>query len=230
MKKALAVFALWSLLASNIAFGYTIGSSMYPNIYNAVCMIEKVKPETLKRGDIVSFKTPDNDTDVAIKRIIGLPGETIEIKNGKVYINGKVLNEPYLKNQKTEWFYKGEMYIPKGTYFVMGDNRSNSYDSRNYGPVRLDKYLEGKVVYWVNGVGKIPQVILQTAQKLTQKLTKLTRKRGEKLPMLFSSFFRMPNHSPSLLTRHLAGFYFFADRHLTTAFAILYPKNKKGRA
>ncbi|NYE57217.1 signal peptidase I [Carboxydothermus ferrireducens] len=159
MKKALAVFALWGLLTSNITFGYTVGSSMYPNIYNAVCVIEKVKPAEIKRGDIVSIKA--NDGEVVIKRVIGLPGEKIQIKNGRVYINGRVLNEPYLpKGTKTEWYFTDVLNIPKDSYFLLGDNREISKDSRHYGPV-MAKNLEGKVIAYVNNitVGKIADII-----------------------------------------------------------------------
>jgi len=87
-----------------------------------------------ERGDIVIFHPPNNEEEEYIKRIIGLPGETVEIKEGIVYIHeedGNVfpLDEPYVTRPATQPF-KGDI-IPENEYFVMGDNRINSRDSRN---------------------------------------------------------------------------------------------------
>ncbi len=85
-----------------------------------------------KRGDIVIFEYPVNPEEIYIKRIIGLPGEKIEIKEAQVYIDGnsQPIEEPYLKE---EWVVENdglELEIPEGYYFVMGDNRNNSLDGR----------------------------------------------------------------------------------------------------
>ncbi len=85
-----------------------------------------------KRGDIVSFFYPDDESEIFIKRIIGLPGEVIQGIDGYVYINGNKLEEPYTDGAYTADF--GPYEIPDGMYFMMGDNRGNSLDSR----------------YWVN--------------------------------------------------------------------------------
>jgi len=82
-----------------------------------------------ERGDIVVLKDPRVPAQDLIKRVVGLPGETIEIKDGRVYINDFRLEEPYIKS---EWHdNKGKVLIPAGEYFVMGDNRDNSKDSRS---------------------------------------------------------------------------------------------------
>ena len=88
--------------------------------------------EDPKRGDIVIFKYPDNESINYIKRIIGLPGETVTIKDSKVYINNSAtpLKEDYLKE---EWVIANDgmqFQVPEGCYFMMGDNRNNSKDSR----------------------------------------------------------------------------------------------------
>ncbi len=86
-----------------------------------------------KRGDIAIFKWPDDETQVYIKRIIGLPGETVEIKEGKVYINGSdtPLNEDYLSDEaRTDMRSFGPYQVPEDSYFMLGDNRPNSADAR----------------------------------------------------------------------------------------------------
>lgn len=84
--------------------------------------------EDPERGDIVIFKFPDYEKELFIKRIIGLPGDTIEIIDGVVYINGEILEEPYL-HEKPVGSY-GPITVPEGAYFMLGDNRNNSADSR----------------------------------------------------------------------------------------------------
>ena len=85
------------------------------------------KPE---RGDIVIFPYPDNPETTYVKRIIGLPGETVEIKNGAVFINGNSMKEPYLKEDMYGEY--GPYKVPEGCYFMLGDNRNSSQDSRKW--------------------------------------------------------------------------------------------------
>jgi len=84
------------------------------------------------RGDIVIFLFPDNENEKYVKRVIGLPGETVRIKDAKIYINDnpEPLNEPYLSE---EWVVDNDGYVfqvPEGAYLVLGDNRNNSWDAR----------------------------------------------------------------------------------------------------
>jgi signal peptidase I len=81
-----------------------------------------------KRGDIVVFEAPDTPEEDYIKRIIGLPGETVEVIDGLVYINGEPLQEDYLKEPMEGSF--GPFVVPEGHYFMMGDNRNISWDAR----------------------------------------------------------------------------------------------------
>jgi len=85
-----------------------------------------------ERGDIVMFDFPDDESKLYVKRIIGLPGDHIEIVDGKVYINNSEtpLDEPYLAEVMTGSY--GPYDVPEGCYFVMGDNRNHSYDARSW--------------------------------------------------------------------------------------------------
>jgi len=100
------------------------------------------------RGDIVVFGKPpgENDPDVSdlVKRVIGLPGETISSQGGRVDINGKPLNEPWLPRGTVTTGIE-TMTIPANEYFVMGDNRSDSQDSRFFGPIPRS-LIVGRVV------------------------------------------------------------------------------------
>lgn len=82
------------------------------------------------RGDIIIFKWPDDESQTFIKRVIGLPGETVKISNGKVYINGEPIEEDYLNEDMKGDF--GPYIVPEDSYFVLGDNRNNSKDSRKW--------------------------------------------------------------------------------------------------
>lgn len=102
-----------------------------------------------KREDIVIFKYPDDESQLYVKRIIGLPGEVIEIKEGMVYVNGVAFPEEYIK--EAPLFDGGPWLVPEDSYFVMGDNRNHSHDSRFWQNtyVKKEKIL-GKVMfrYW----------------------------------------------------------------------------------
>jgi signal peptidase I len=104
-----------------------------------------------QRGDIIVFRYPLDPSRDFVKRLIALPGETVEIRNNNVIINGVRLNEPYLPPRTFEADY-GPFTVPQGSYFMMGDNRNNSDDSRVWGTVPK-KNIIGKtfVIYWPLG-------------------------------------------------------------------------------
>jgi signal peptidase I len=108
------------------------------------------------RGEIIVFNTPKAAAEAAcnasgtfVKRLIGLPGETLREKNGFIYVNGKLLKEPYIKPNRRDRQTGGPWFVPKGHYFFMGDNRRESCDSRRWGSVPR-KSLIGEVfmTYW----------------------------------------------------------------------------------
>jgi len=124
----------------------------------------------LKRGEVVVFKYPEEPDRDFIKRVIGLPGETVELREKKVYINGTPLNEPYVHflapprtggpefNEVTSFDVReryGPVTVPPNQYFVMGDNRDNSQDSRYWGFLPRD-LVKGKalVIYWSYEAGR----------------------------------------------------------------------------
>jgi signal peptidase I len=101
------------------------------------------------RGDIVVFWYPRDETKSLIKRIIGLPGETVEIQSGVVVVDNEPLVEPYLEPRFIDQLSFGPVLVPDGSYFVLGDHRDSSNDSRNWGPVPVTKIF-GKAFlrYW----------------------------------------------------------------------------------
>jgi signal peptidase I len=118
--------------------------------------------EEPQRGDIVLLEDPAGGEDPLIKRVVGLPGDTLEIRNGALFVNGEPTNEPYLHRKpcvrgmpKTCSF--GPVRVPENLYFVMGDNRANSGDSRFFGPVP-EKDLIGEALFrfWPPGRVGLP--------------------------------------------------------------------------
>ena len=114
----------------------------------------------IRRGDVVVFKYPDEPERDFIKRVIGLPGETLELRNKKVFIDGQPLDEPYVHFLDPEGYAQevtsfdvreryGPVRVPEGQYFVMGDNRDNSQDSRYWGFLPRG-YIKGRalMIYW----------------------------------------------------------------------------------
>ena len=125
----------------HIAYNFSSGKSEIPKSFNDI-----------KRFQIVVIKDHDS---YLIKRVIGLPGETIEYKEGKLLINNQEVNDPYYKDNNTDDF--PEYTLCDDCYYVMGDNRSGSSDSREFGCIPLDK-VEGRVktrIWPLSEFGKI---------------------------------------------------------------------------
>lgn len=144
------------------------GNSMHPNFPNAEYLLtEKVTYYTKApaRGDVIVFKAPPeiSEEDEYIKRVIAVPGERVRVSGGHVYINDELLKEDYLAD--TVYTAGGsflkddqEYTVPEGKYFVMGDNRPHSLDSRFFGPITKDT-MSGRawVIYWPTNLAGVVQ-------------------------------------------------------------------------
>ncbi len=120
------------------------GTSMEPNLHNGEYVIVNKTAYWFghdpQRGDVIVFQAPDQPQNDRVKRVIGLPGDIVEVRSdGTVYVNGQQLKEPYLPTNHSG--ISGTWTVPEGDYFVMGDNRSVSYDSREGGPVPRNKII-----------------------------------------------------------------------------------------
>jgi signal peptidase I len=139
------------------------GSSMEPSLHSGEFVIVNRLAYRFgepKLGDVVVFHFPGDPSQEYIKRIIGLPGDTVRIAAGIVTVNGVILNEPYIAARPR---YEGTWEVPDGHIYVLGDNRNNSSDSHNFGPVPLENMIgEAFFIYWPPtewGVISIPKPV-----------------------------------------------------------------------
>jgi signal peptidase I len=147
----LAFILFWSILmyylvkGNVISLGMVADDSMHPAVRRGAYYLTNryiynfTHPE---RGDLVVFRRAKYATNEEVKRVIGLPGETVLIKSGQVYINGRRLDEPYAVGATYPDF--GPYIVEKDSYFVLGDNRWVREDSRDYGAVPLE-IIKGKI-------------------------------------------------------------------------------------
>ncbi len=152
------------------------GSSMFPNFKDGEYLLtEKLSYQfgSIKRGDVVIFKAPASEPCSAdeceyIKRVIGLPGDKVMVKDGGVYLNGEKLDQSAflastVVTEEEEYMQEGvELTVPDGQYLCFGDNRPNSRDGRAFGPIEKSSII-GKafLVYWpVTQIGLVPKVTL----------------------------------------------------------------------
>ena len=136
---AFALVSIAAVLCAVAACGATTvtikGSSMSPAFKDGDTAIGVRNVDPIARGDVIGFRYPRDETKNFIQRVIGLPGEDIEIANGRVAINGRPIEEPYVLPANDVPFSLSRRRIADGEYFVMGDNRVNSSDSRSWGTV-----------------------------------------------------------------------------------------------
>ncbi len=138
------------LLVTKFAYDVRLPSNIWLDTTDGKVLYKSGDPE---RGDIVVFKFPEDERKDFIKRVIGLPGDTIEIREKVVTINGEVIDEPYVMHTKANMMpirdNFGPFTVPADQFFVMGDNREGSYDSRWWGTVKREKIVgKALVIYW----------------------------------------------------------------------------------
>lgn len=155
----LTFFIFW--LVNGLVGRYRIdGTSMTPTLQDGQYLIIhnfSYYFDEPNRGEIIVFHHPNSDLNL-IKRVIGLPGDEIEIVDGKVKVNGMVLDEPYIKAPPT---YQGTWTVPEDNYFVLGDNRNSSSDSHSWQYLPAENVV-GKAIfiYWpFQDWGKVPHYL-----------------------------------------------------------------------
>ena len=125
------------------------GPSMQPNFWTGEYLISSKLSYYLNdpiRGDVIVFRHPNNSGTNLIKRVIGLPGDTVVVRDQQVFVNGLPLDEPYINSAPA---YSGEWHVPEGSYFVLGDNRNNSSDSHNWNFVPRENIIgKALAVLW----------------------------------------------------------------------------------
>lgn len=133
------------------------GDSMLPNFVNGeLILTDKIsyKIREPARGDVIVFRAPTDSGKDFIKRIVGLPGEKVELSNGNIYVNGNPLKEAYLtletKTVSGSYLREGgQATVPSSEYFVLGDNRSHSSDSREWGTIKKESFVgRAFIIYW----------------------------------------------------------------------------------
>lgn len=128
------------------------GASMQPNFHTSERVIVDRLTMLLfgaSRGDVIVLESPNSSDDLLIKRVVGLPNETVVIRDGRVYINGEILDESYVQDYCHSQSCNGEWALGPDEYFVLGDNRNHSHDSHSFGPVSASS-IKGiaRVRYW----------------------------------------------------------------------------------
>lgn len=141
------VLALLTMKLSTLQLLKVEGRDMEPTLHRDDKILVTRERRTLQRRDIVIFRYPADPSKRFIKRVVGLPGELVEIRDGGISVDGKLLDEDYVDPQfNRSRLSKAALRIPNQSYYVLGDNRDNSNDSRLWGPLPAD-FIEGTVIY-----------------------------------------------------------------------------------
>jgi signal peptidase I len=123
------------------------GVSMEPTVHDGTALVLRWSdPGDLRRGQLVVFRDPQGT--LALKRVVGVAGDRVAIRDAVLEVDDRPVDEPYVDESRIDGTYFGPVTVPTGTIFVMGDNRSPSIDSREYGPVRFDRVLGRVLLTW----------------------------------------------------------------------------------
>ncbi len=158
LETVILILAVYTLVNLTTARYEVDGNSMEPNFHNGQRLIVSRIAYMLgepERGDVIVFHYPKDPDRDFIKRVIGVPGDHVLIDKGQVFVNEELLDEPYVKDA---FRYSGEWSLGPDEYFVLGDNRNNSNDSHDFGPIKRS-FIVGRawIVYWpLDGVGIVP--------------------------------------------------------------------------
>jgi signal peptidase I len=149
LQTLILALVLYFLIDSVIARVRVVNISMLPTLEpGEFLMVNKLayRFSDVQRGDIIVFHYPQNPAEDFIKRVIGVPGDTVSVTQGTVYINGQGVDEPYISAPPA---YTGQWTIPEDNVFVLGDNRNQSSDSHQWGNVPLQNIVgRALVIYW----------------------------------------------------------------------------------
>lgn len=144
----LALMGAVALIRATVAFPVRVDSASMAPTYAAgdVVLVSRTppRPDDLRHGDLVVFASPQ-DGRRTLKRVVGLPGDVLVILDSRLHVNEKPVEEPYVDHTMIEGYYSRTFTVPEDSAFVLGDNRGNSVDSRDYGSVPLDD-LSGRVL------------------------------------------------------------------------------------
>jgi signal peptidase I len=145
----LALLAALLLVRTTVVAPVRVASASMLPTYAAgdVVLVSQRSPDLsdIDRGDVITFRSPE-DGHSALKRVIGLPGDSLVILDSQLYVNDRLIPEPYVNHRLSDGYYSRTYTVPAGSVFVLGDNRGNSVDSRDYGPIPADTLL-GRAVF-----------------------------------------------------------------------------------
>jgi len=132
------------------------GDSMKPTLENGeFVLVNKMSYQwgEVERGDIIIFDFPLNMEEELVKRVIGIPGDRVQVQDAQVFVNGQLLNEPYISQAPS---YSGEWVVENGFLFVLGDNRNNSNDSKDWGYLPMENIVgKAVLIYWPPPLWKV---------------------------------------------------------------------------
>lgn len=142
--RAFKIFLMLVIFNTFFIFLFIPSYSMSPTTVKGDVVFIKLGNSNIKRGDIISFISPYNKNELYVKRVIGLPGEKIEVRDCRVYINSELLEESYVSSYPI--YCKDQLLVvPEGEYYALGDNRWDSIDSMEFGTIKKE-VIKGKII------------------------------------------------------------------------------------
>jgi signal peptidase I len=149
------LFRIYVIPSTSMTPTLQVGDHIVVTPYHTAFTHQEPRP-----GDVVVFRSPQGKDELLIKRVVAAPGDLVELRSGRVVISGHTFPEPYLEKSNSTTGLIVPQIVPAGCYFVLGDNRANSFDSRNWGVLPGDLLLgRARLVLWSSGdAGTAPRV------------------------------------------------------------------------